>query len=324
MLSLLLLGLLSATAAEPEPVEPSEVDVPELSGLETPTTAGPTASPSESPPPTEGSAPASVEPSQAAVPSQESEFPDVLAAAKRAYFSGQNEVALSLLRGLEVRLLQGEEPNLEHALEAMIFNGELLLAAGESDAADLSFRWVLERDPEYPLSPYHHPVEVVGNFENVRSAVLAERSAELAPEPTEPLPPPSPRPPPPTAYLPFGLPQFMTGRPVAGVLFGALQAGLGLASLAIYAQLDDVNTSSAQHPLGWSDQQVAERVRNRRFLLQWPLTVGFYGAWVGSHAEARRAWRVEELQVIDAGGRVSTRQPGQPPPRFTLSVSGRF
>ena len=54
MLSLLLLGLLSATAAEPEPVEPSDVDVPELTGLETPTTAGPAASPSEPPPPDRG------------------------------------------------------------------------------------------------------------------------------------------------------------------------------------------------------------------------------------------------------------------------------
>jgi hypothetical protein len=250
-----------------------------------------------------------------------------LARAKRAYFSGSHDIALDLLRGLEVRLLQGEEPNWEHAAEAMIFNGELLLSAGQADAADAAFRWVLERESEYPLSPYHHPLDVVGHFEIVRKAVQEE---EAQPEPEQGPPDPSqyrPRPPPVTSYLPFGVPQFAAGRPAAGVFFGALQAGLGIASLATYAQLDDVNTSSVQHPLGWTEQQVSERVRNRRFFLQWPLTFAFYGAWIGSHAEARRVWRKRELQTLGLSVTPPQRIKGQAQDQRragTISISGRF
>ncbi|MFT4625315.1 MAG: hypothetical protein ACI8PZ_003983 [Myxococcota bacterium] len=303
-LSLLLLGLLSVSAAEPPPTASEghgdsgaqSVGEPDDPAAPAPTPDEP-ASPTRTEPSVE--APAPVPPAVDDAPESLSTlFADVLARAKRSYFSGEHEIALAQLQALEIRLMQGEQPNWEHAAEAMVFNGEILFASGRSEEAGAAFRWVLEEDPDYPISPYHHPIEVVGHFELIRRAVQEERERATNTDPPE-IATPERHPPPAQSYLPLGLPQFTQGRPAAGVAFALLQTGLGIASVATYAQLNAANADPALHPLGWTQQQVDTRVRTRRYVLQWPLTLGFYGSWLWSHADARRSWRSREVAPID-------------------------
>ncbi len=215
-------------------------------------------------------------------------FADLLAVAKRAYFSGDHPEALDLLQGLQIRMLQGETPAFDVAAEAMVFLGEILYTQGREPEATSAFRWLLVRDSEYPISPYHHPIEVVGWFETIRRVVIEEQGEEQTIE-EEPLP--VVHPPPPTSYLPLGVPQFIEGRTGPGLVFGTLQVGFGIASIATFANLDALNVDPTIHPQGWTAQQIDSRVRARRFGIQWPLTVAFYGTWLWSHADARKAWR---------------------------------
>jgi hypothetical protein len=226
-------------------------------------------------------------------PSPTGDFGQVAANAKRLYIEGEHLDALNLFQALYLRLLNGEEPPWDIAADTLIFYGEVQYQLGEQDAAALIFRWLLERDPTYPISPYHHPLEVVGWFETIRRAVLEE----IANRPqVEAEPPPAEVPPalPIAGYLPFGVPQFAQKRPVAGLIFGALQLGFGASSMLKYAQLNRVNAvppDGELHPLGWPSEEIADRVDRQRLLLQIPLVLAFYGSWLGSHVEARSAWR---------------------------------
>lgn len=221
------------------------------------------------------------------------EFGEVAANAKRLYIEGAHLDALNLFQALYVRLLNGEEPPWDIAADTLIFYGEVQYQLGEQDVAAQIFRWLLERDPTYPISPYHHPLEVVGWFETVRRTVLEElasRPPEVEPPPPTEVPPALPF----TGYLPFGIPQFAQRRPVAGVVFGALQVGFGAGSMIKYAQLNRVNyipEKGELHPLGWTEDEIPDRVDRQRLLLQIPLVLAFYGSWLGSHVEARSAWR---------------------------------
>lgn len=218
----------------------------------------------------------------------EDDFGAVLANAKKAYFSGSHSEALDLLRDLQIRLLMGENVDEKEAAEALIYLGEIHFTLGQDSEAQAAFRWVLERDPETEISPYHHPMDVIGLFELVRRTVREE--AGEPPEPPRIAEEPIPRLPV-WGYLPLGVPQFAQRRTGAGVLHASIQTGLGIASLATFAHLQTINVDERGHPLDWNRQEIAERVRARRYYMQWPLTVGFYGAWAVSLADAQTHWR---------------------------------
>ncbi len=217
----------------------------------------------------------------------------MLRAAKQLYFQGESRDALDLLEGLQLRLAAGEEPGWDVSTEAMTYLGEIHYKLDQFEGARTAFRWLLERDPHTPISPYHHPIDVVNLFELVRSAVVAERQDLVPPDPV----PFDPAPPPLWTFAPLGIPQFAQGRTGAGLAFGGLQAGFGVASVALWAHFRLVNVPSTGHPLGWSDEERIRRVQQRRYFVQWPATVAFYGVWSLSAADAARYHRQQALRV---------------------------
>lgn len=211
-------------------------------------------------------------------------FEDTLDTAKQGYFSGESEQARDLLHGLYERLEAGEDPGTELATEAMTYLGAIQHRLGDQQAAREAFRWILEQDPEAPISPYHHPIDVLNLFELVRVEILAERNT--------PPPPFDPGPPPAWAFAPLGIPQFTQGRTGAGLLYGGLQASFGITSIVMFAHLSEANAPDDQpHPLGWNPEDTFGRVQLRRYAIQWPATIAFYGTWMLSVSDANRHWR---------------------------------
>ncbi|HHO50309.1 MAG TPA: tetratricopeptide repeat protein [Deltaproteobacteria bacterium] len=211
-------------------------------------------------------------------------FDATLRAAKQGYFSGEPERARDLLHGLYERLEAGEEPGWELSLEAMTYLGAVQHKLGDQQEAREAFRWILERDLEAPISPYHHPIDVLNLFELVRVELRAEQE--------RPQPPFDPGPPPVWAFTPLGIPQFSQGRTAAGLLYGGLQTAFGITSVAMFAHLAEINvTDDTPHPLGWDPADTFGRVQLRRYAVQWPATIAFYGAWMLSVSDANRHWR---------------------------------
>jgi len=217
-------------------------------------------------------------------------YGEVLANAKRRYFSGNHLDALDLLQSLEIRLLQGEFPGADLKSETLVFLGEVLFVLDRREEAVRSFTTLLQTDPGFPISPYHHPIEVVRAFESTREEVQRQRQLALTPTIDEPYePPPLPL----RGYMPLGIPQFSEGRVGAGLWFGSLQMGLGIASLAVYSRLDANNVAPDVHPQGWTEEEVMNNVQSQRYMIQWPLGIAFYGTWLWSHSDARRSWKAE-------------------------------
>lgn len=228
-------------------------------------------------------------------------FAVVLERGKRLYFDGKAVEAHDALRGLQVRLLLGERVDKELAAEAMIWLGEIQFRLGRSDDARDAFRWLLRLDPGWPISPYAHPMEVIGEFELVRREVQEELDGRDPTLPVVTIPPT-----PPWVWAPLGIPQFAQRRVGAGVAWGGLQLGLGAASIGMIAHLRFINDGptrgdASPHPLGWDSKQVEREVQKRRYLIQWPLTFAFYGAWLGSSVDARRHWKRSHAPHVGVG-----------------------
>ena len=241
------------------------------------------------------------------LPSAGSEtFGDVLQVAKQRYFAGEVEAARDLLDGLRQRLEAGEQASPELARQSMTYLGEVLFKLDDREAAKEAFRFILRRNVDAPISPYHHPIDVVNIFELVRAEVRLEQQTKVElPVPAEP--PPRPGPPPLWTLAPLGLPQFAQGRPASGFLFGGLQLGFGAASLALREDLGNTNVAPEDDN---EFDAVRERGLVRKFGLQWPATFAFYGTWLVSAVDASRTWRRRKLEASVSVGPVGRRGSG--------------
>lgn len=233
--------------------------------------------------------------------SEEVGFSEALEAGKQLYFGGRLGAAHEALVALRGRLDRGEEVERELRAELLIWLGEVQYHLGRTDEARESFRTLLRASPEYPISPYAHPLEVVGEFELVRREILDEREQRGPPfQPSVERPPPAPA----WVWAPLGVPQFAQRRVGAGLVFGGLQVGLGAASIAMYVHLDRNNRDPLEPhlaPTGLGDDDVRPWVDQRRYRLQWPLTAAFYGTWLVSSLEARHHWRKHHGPSVTLG-----------------------
>lgn len=263
MIELVMLWLLSAAYAEPE-IPPA--------------------------PPDSATVVSATEPADAS-------FGAVVEAAKQKYFQGESSEARELLQGLLLRLYGGEEAEWSAVVEALTYLGEIYYVQGEQDQAQMAFRFLLERDPNTPISPYHHAIEVVNLFELVRRNVVAARVV-----PPEPAPVTVTRrsPAPLWTFVPFGVPQLMQRRTALGVFYGSLQLGFGAASIALIPHLEQANRDGLGHPFGWDATEVEGRVQRERYLLQWPATFAFYATWGISVVDAAR-WHQRHPKVVGVG-----------------------
>ncbi len=247
--------------------------------------------------------------SDSAPPSPNS-FESVLRAAKERHFAGESVAARNLLVGLSERLEAGEDPGEELAVEAMTYLGEVHHKLDERSEARAAFRWILERDPETPISPFHHSFDVVNLFDLVRAEVLREQDVVPPPDPGRP----KLGPPPLWTFAPLGIPQLAQRRPGAFLLFGGLQAGFGVASLVVYRDLTRLNVERPRDTSPAEYEAFRNEVRQRRLRAQWPLTFAFYGTWALSMVDASGQWRRRQIEAQVGVGLVG---PGTPGVRFT-------
>ncbi len=205
--------------------------------------------------------------------------------AKASYFAGDLADGLVRLQALQLEAMQTPDAQpWPLVVEALTYLGEIQIKLGDDESAQRVFRYVLERDPETPISPYHHPIDVVFLFNRVREMVLNERSAAQA---AQPAPPKTPW----HAWMPLGVAQAAQGRPTAAVVMGGTQAALGATAVGVFAHLHRVNRSPIGHPRGWTEDQVVDRVQAQRYAVQWPAAIGFYALWSVSIVDAHGSWR---------------------------------
>jgi hypothetical protein len=210
-------------------------------------------------------------------------FPEVLRIAKQHWFEGRSGVAREWFAILHSRVLAGEAVAPAEVAEALTWLGEIQYLDDDPDAARLTFEALLRRDPETPISPYHHPTEVVNLFELVR----AEVKSSLVPP--EPAPPPARPPAPAWVLAPFGAPQLAQGRLGAGLASGGIQVALAATSVATRLHVARLNAKDQPGiPVGSPDERA---IQTWRYGAQWPSTFLFYGAWFAGSWEATRHFR---------------------------------
>jgi hypothetical protein len=261
-------------------------------------------------PPVESPAPLPA--STEAKPGRAPTFSEQLEMAKKRYFQGRHEEALTLLADLQLQVMVDAERRIDRgdAYEAMVYVGEVQYTLGNAGRAREAWRFVLEGNPDYPaLSPFSHPPEVGHEFELLRRDV----AAEIASRPI-PVPPSAPA----WTALPLGIPQFIGKRPVVGALVGGLQLGLGVTCLTMYAHLNARNVSTDPHPLGWTEFEQQRQINTQRYAIQWPAFAGFYGVWGASWLEARNTWERDHRIEAQVGW---APEPGAP---ASVGISGTF
>jgi hypothetical protein len=239
-----------------------------------------------------------------AVPSDIS-FAAELERAKQAYFEGRSAEAFEQFRRLELRLKSGgETPPWSEAVEAMTWLAEIQFTRGDVEAAEATFRWILERDVATPmLSPYHHPIDVVSLFEEVRVDIENERRVDADREPVVTV---VARPTPPSwTFTPLGVPQLAQGKTGLGITLGALQLGFGVTSIVTNLRLSEINRDlEAQNPPP-SNAEIDAQYRpgyRRLHYVNWA-SVGLLGAtWIVSVVDGRGTWnKRHELGTFTIG-----------------------
>lgn len=248
-----LLGLSTVATAQDTPAPPADVTAP--------------ADDAPVEPPVEPTTP------QAAGPD------DLLERARELYLLGDHAAARDAL----VALTSAPDTPDPVWQQSMVYLGELLYVGGDRAAAEATFRLVLQRNPALRISPYEHPMDVIGIFEFVRDSVLAEQGR--APVQRTPMPW--------WGYAPFGAPQFKQHKPVRGATYLTLQVGFAAASVGAWAWIDRVRPD----PGADGDDAVAatDRARLIRDGFQIPAASLFYLTWGISALDAGLAWRKQHV-----------------------------
>lgn len=208
-----------------------------------------------------------------------------LAAAKEAYLLGEIDLARAAFREVADRAdIDPDAPPSVWA-DAWIFLGEIAWLAGDLPAAEGIFRMVAQRVPDHRISPYDHPLEVVGAFEVARAAITAQRDQPVVEVRTRPLPW--------WGYAPLGVPQFRQQRPVRGALYATLQVGAAAASVGAWVAID-----RSLRDFDTLDEASQETARARALLQRdaWsiPTAVAFYVVWGVSVLDGGLTWRRDQ------------------------------
>jgi tetratricopeptide (TPR) repeat protein len=210
-----------------------------------------------------------------------------LALAIRLYRAGQHDEARATL----INMITDEDvEDMELKLEARVYLGEVLLAAGNRTAAYDAFRAILDDDRDYRIDPYEHPPDVVEFFEMAR-ATMATGSDEPPPPPPDPIrPPPTWAPMHWTGLTPFGLHQLRQGRYgwFSVLAVGQIGTLAGTFATGIPLYMDSEGYQDEY------DKLIAMRSWN------WALSGAFAALWITGTVEASVRWRGDHRRAVEA------------------------
>lgn len=242
-----------------------------------------------------------LQPVPAPLRSEEDGFALQLAKAKVSYFSGDVFEAARAFQDLWDRMREGEDPGPEDRREALTYLAEIRYRQNALEVAEAVLRWLLDRDPEATMSPFHHPMEVVKFFETVRDKVALEQQQKLL---TPQLPPPSV-----WSFMPLGIPQAHQGRTGAAVAYGGLQVALAATSIGLWVHLKRLDQPD-NVPAGWSRAKLERQIALRTYGVNWPVSALFYATWGLSARDALRHRRPNghppDLTMVPLGPRGTT------------------
>ncbi len=243
---------------------------------------------------------------------------DRLAAARQAYLLGDHDGATATLTALVREYEDGRWVAREVWAEALVFLGEIQYVDGDRIAAESTFRLLLEREPTWRISPYDHPMDVVGVFEMVRAAV---RDGEVE------APPPSvsevrPARVPWWTFAPFGVPQLARDRIAPGVVLASAQIGLAAASVGSWVWIDRLRQPRQEGETAAEGEARLDRARLVRDAFNIPVSAAFYAVWAGGAVDAAR-WhrRHRDGEPAPEAPRV---QVGLGPNGVQVGVTGRW
>jgi hypothetical protein len=202
---------------------------------------------------------------------------DSLEAAKAEYFAGGHARALASLTQIIDRLNNISPPDPTILAEAEVYRAEIQYVTEDRAASWASFVRVLEQMPDYQISTFLHPAEVVDWFELVRRETSSGSTNVLPPTPRITRPPAR-------AYAPFGTPQFGQHQPGAGIAFAGTQVATAAASIGLHLHMRTWRRRIAD--TGTADD--FRRFDRVRFGVQLPVTVAFYALYVASVLNGRR------------------------------------
>lgn len=197
--------------------------------------------------------------------------------ARAAYIRGCHTLALDTFEAFT-----GDAPEPIDALhlKALVFLGEVAYKLGDRERSLEAFQTVLTHQPEYQISLIDHDPDAVSLFQLAR-VLEKQKPAPIAPAPPTPaLAPTIPA----WTFAPFGVPQFKNGRPVAGAAHAVLQAAGASLSVGMFVHISK-NWDRPYKP------KEVQRANLLRFGVQWPATALFWGSYLVSHLQARKAWK---------------------------------
>lgn len=234
---------------------------------------------------------------------------DQLEASRRTYLLGDAVTARAGLQALVTRAQAQHDVPWPVEADAWIYLAEIQYLSGDRDAAGASFRVVLEHDPDFRISPYDHPLDVVGAFELVRTAVADERKAAASVRVPMPW----------WGYAPFGAPQFRGGHPVRGAVYATLQVAAAGASVGAWVEIQRQARTVEEDARDNPDAARQAEARARLYRDAWsiPSATLFYVAWGASVIDAGVSWKRDRLASLSAT--VTPRSDG-----LGLAIAGRF
>ena len=171
----------------------------------------------------------------------------------------------------------------EYRQEARLYIGEILYIQGDRQGAQDLFRELFEEDPKYKCDRFIHPLDVCDYFDFYKKTFLT--------------PPPQPPPlktkaqAPWYTYAPFGLYHLREGPKWRGYLYLSGQLLTGIVSTTLFTSL------TIDHSYMANDLDKRDQLQSY-LLWQRATTVGFYGLWALSVADARIMWRRGQNQTV--------------------------
>lgn len=197
--------------------------------------------------------------------------------ARDAYIRGCHALALETF---ETLIRDVPDPIDALHLKALVFLGEVAYKLGDRERSLEAFQTVLTFQPEYQISLIDHDPDAVSLFQ-LAKVLEKQKPDPVLPPPTTPTAVPTL---PSWTFAPFGVPQFKNGRPVAGAAHAVLQAAGASLSIGMFVHISK-NWDRPYKP------KEVQRANLLRFGVQWPATALFWGSYLASHLQARKAWK---------------------------------